>query len=78
MQSILLRIITLMVAGHRRMISSTVISGSMVSGLFTVRISKEGNLSQPPLPELCAGANNGRDGSASYSPCDNNSLAALR
>ena len=78
MQSILLRIITLMVAGHRRIISSTVISGSMISGLFTVRVSKEGDLSHTARPELCAGANNGRNGSASYSPCDNSSLAARR
>lgn len=60
MQSILLRIMTLIVAGHRRMISSTVISGSMVSGLCTVHVSKERHLSSVPGPELCAGANNGR------------------
>jgi hypothetical protein len=66
MQSILLWIKTLIVTGHRRIISSTVISGSIVSGVCTVRVSKEQHLSPQPRQKLCAGANNRR--APCYSP----------
>src|SRR5690606_8497491 len=57
MHSILLRIITRMVAGQRRMISSTVMSGSIVSGLVTEHVSKEAHLNHLRRAKLCAGAN---------------------
>lgn len=58
MHSIRLRMNTRIVAGHRRMISSTVMTGSIVRGGFTLDISKENQKTTWTGPELCAGANN--------------------
>lgn len=57
MQSILHRIMTRMVAGHRRIISPTVMSGSIASGMVTGHASKEAHPRPLGRRGLCACAN---------------------